>query len=200
VGDYSRPGGYAKGEKTRERVLSQAARLFAKHGYDGLSMDKLAKALKLTKGALYAHYSGKYEIYLESTIGYLNDYNRGRPQTDVSKDAEQNLERYLRWLLEAFEKDKTYRLLMLRLFIEADTKTTQVVAEGALAPPVAHLTELIKAYKPHINATDFVYSLAMVAMLNPDMRKTLSVFSPGAKSQRSVDAVVEHLMQILRVA
>lgn len=190
----------SKGERTRQRVLTQAARLFAKHGYDGMSMDRLAKALKLTKGALYAHFKGKYEIYLESTIRYMEAFNRSRPALDSSADPEQNLEEYLTWLLDTFEKDKTYRLLMLRLFIEADPKTTRVVAEGALAPPVDHLTELIHAYKPRVNALEFVYTLATVAMLNPDMRKTISVFSPDTQQSRSKEALLQHLMEILRAA
>ena len=189
-----------KGERTRQRVLAKAARLFAKHGYDGVSMEQLAKALKLTKGALYTHFNGKYDIYLAATIGYMDTFNQSRPALAVAADPEANLEHYLDWLLSVFEKDKTYRLLMLRLFIEADLKTTRAVAEGALAPPVAHLTELIGAYKPHINALDFVYSIATIAMLNPDMRKTLTVFAPDAQQQRGKEALLAHLMGILRAA
>ena len=42
-----------KRERTRAMILLCSAQQFAKHGYNGVSMDLLAKAAKLTKGALY---------------------------------------------------------------------------------------------------------------------------------------------------
>jgi AcrR family transcriptional regulator len=190
----------SKGERTRQKVLVQAARLFATYGYDGVSMDRLAKALKLTKGALYTHFTNKYQIYLESTTAYLGGYSDSRPIAEPGKSPEANLEAYLDWLLTSIEKDKTYRLLLLRLFIDADMNTTRAIAECAMAQPVHHLTGLIEAYKPHINALEFVYSLATIAMLNPDLRKTLSVFAPDASEVRSKDALLSHMMALVRAA
>ena len=49
-------------EKTDEKILKTALRLFAKYGYHGTSMRDIAGELGLTKAALYRHFSGKEEI------------------------------------------------------------------------------------------------------------------------------------------
>lgn len=43
-------------------ILDAAAHLFRERGYEGTSLDELAKALKVTKPALYYYFSNKQEI------------------------------------------------------------------------------------------------------------------------------------------
>ncbi|MBF2053834.1 MAG: TetR/AcrR family transcriptional regulator [Candidatus Sericytochromatia bacterium] len=52
-------------ETISQSILKQAMLLFAEKGYQGLSMRQLAKALKLTTGALYHHFRSKDELYTE---------------------------------------------------------------------------------------------------------------------------------------
>ena len=62
---------------TKERILETALELFAQSGYLGTSMSDIAKALGITKGALYKHYTSKQEI-LDSIVERMNkmDYAR----------------------------------------------------------------------------------------------------------------------------
>lgn len=48
---------------TKERIIEEALRLFSEKGYAGTSMSDIAERLKITKAALYKHYSGKREIF-----------------------------------------------------------------------------------------------------------------------------------------
>lgn len=48
---------------TKERIIEEALRLFSEKGYAGISMSDIAERLKITKAALYKHYSGKREIF-----------------------------------------------------------------------------------------------------------------------------------------
>jgi AcrR family transcriptional regulator len=47
---------------SRHEILRAAAKLFREHGYDAASMNDLAAALQLSKGALYHHFQSKDEI------------------------------------------------------------------------------------------------------------------------------------------
>ena len=51
--------------RTRERLLDAAARTFARKGYAGATVEEIAEAAGYTIGALYAHFGGKQEIFLE---------------------------------------------------------------------------------------------------------------------------------------
>ena len=44
-------------ENTKERILLTALELFARDGYEAVSVSTIAGALGMTKGALYRHYA-----------------------------------------------------------------------------------------------------------------------------------------------
>lgn len=49
---------------TLATLQEQAFELFGRHGFEGVSVGDIAKAAKLSKGALYWHYPGKEALYL----------------------------------------------------------------------------------------------------------------------------------------
>ena len=48
---------------TKEQILLAALRLFARDGYEAVSVSQIAGALGMTKGALYKHYKNKQDIF-----------------------------------------------------------------------------------------------------------------------------------------
>ena len=49
---------------TKEDIMTVALHLFAKNGYEAVSVSQIAGALGMTKGALYRHYENKRDIFL----------------------------------------------------------------------------------------------------------------------------------------
>lgn len=48
--------------QTRQRLLAAAADVFARNGYDGTRVAEIARAAKVSNGAMYAHFSSKAEL------------------------------------------------------------------------------------------------------------------------------------------
>lgn len=48
---------------TKERILLTALRLFARDGYEAVSVSDIASELGMTKGALYKHFENKRDIF-----------------------------------------------------------------------------------------------------------------------------------------
>ena len=48
---------------TKEKILQTALRLFAEHGFEGVSMRDIALEIGITKAALYRHYESKRAIF-----------------------------------------------------------------------------------------------------------------------------------------
>lgn len=48
---------------TKDHILQIATQQFAKYGYDGVSMNKLANKLKVNKATIYYHYKDKQSLY-----------------------------------------------------------------------------------------------------------------------------------------
>lgn len=64
-------------KNTKEKILEEALKLFARSGYMGTSMNDIASQLGVTKAALYKHYSSKQEI-LDSIVEKMNQMDRVR--------------------------------------------------------------------------------------------------------------------------
>lgn len=53
-----------KQERTRQALLEAAVRLFCERGLEGASVDEVAQAAGYTKGAFYANFKSKEELFL----------------------------------------------------------------------------------------------------------------------------------------
>src|SRR6202451_2711854 len=70
--------------RTRERVLAEAQRLFRERGYAATSLEQIAEAAEVTKGAIYGHFSSKEDLLLSAIeaaptpawVTALNDQSR----------------------------------------------------------------------------------------------------------------------------
>ena len=48
---------------TRARLLAAATELFGRHGYSAVTVDDIANAAALTKGAVYHHFRDKAAVF-----------------------------------------------------------------------------------------------------------------------------------------
>lgn len=64
-----RSAGY---DEQREMILAQAARLFARGGYPGTSMNQVAEACGLSKATLYHYYKDKYSLLVSIAEGHVS--------------------------------------------------------------------------------------------------------------------------------
>lgn len=75
---------------TKEKILETALKLFAKDGYEAVSVSDIADELGITKGALYKHYKNKRDIF-DSILARMeqNDANQATehdmPETSLSE-------------------------------------------------------------------------------------------------------------------
>lgn len=61
---------------TLQAIRAQAFALFGRYGYEGVSIGGIAKAAKLSKGALYWHFDNKQKLYLDC-LGQLHALYNG---------------------------------------------------------------------------------------------------------------------------
>ena len=65
-------GRVAQGQTTQKSLRDHARKLFAEKGYSGANTDELVRRAKVTKGALYHHFTNKRDLYL----GVVEDMER----------------------------------------------------------------------------------------------------------------------------
>ncbi len=52
-------------DRSRQKILSAAGRLFRRHGFDGVGIDRLMATAGLTRGAFYGHFASKAALFNE---------------------------------------------------------------------------------------------------------------------------------------
>jgi TetR/AcrR family transcriptional repressor of nem operon len=57
-------------ERTRERIVEAARKLFNRHGFEQVSIDQIMAGAGLTRGGFYYHFSSKDELYAEAVTSF----------------------------------------------------------------------------------------------------------------------------------
>ncbi|HEX9523192.1 MAG TPA: TetR family transcriptional regulator, partial [Reyranella sp.] len=76
------PQNPARKARTRAEILDHAARLFRLRGHAGTNIDDIMLAAGLTRGAFYAHFTSKDDLFAEAVRaghGLLSQLRAGEP-------------------------------------------------------------------------------------------------------------------------
>jgi AcrR family transcriptional regulator len=63
-------------EASRKHLLAAAIDCFARFGYQGTSIDRIARHAGVTKGALYYHFRDKEELLFEAVSGRVGEFEQ----------------------------------------------------------------------------------------------------------------------------
>ncbi len=101
---------------TKENILQTALRLFARDGYEAVSVSMIAGELGVTKGALYKHYANKQAI-LDAIVEriYQLDREQARKSNMPEETREQSFEAYTYISVQQLE---TFALEQFRFLTE----------------------------------------------------------------------------------
>ncbi len=122
---------------TKQEILEHSLTLFMKQGYEGASMSDIASATGIKKASLYAHYSGKEEIFSAVFSGVVEEYRAMMQSLTLRREDESaltRLERMFRAFLRyCHENERMYfwdRYFyfppeFIRARMEQETKETQ---------------------------------------------------------------------------
>src|SRR6516225_4382264 len=73
MGAVDRP---ARSDNGRRDLMDIAIDCFARYGYQATSIDRIAKAAGLTKGAIYYHFKDKEELLFEAVKKRVTQFER----------------------------------------------------------------------------------------------------------------------------
>lgn len=143
---------------TKEKILMTALHLFARDGYEAVSVRNIAEALGMTKGALYRHYKNKRDIF-DSIVERMiridgeraNAHQMPAEKYDTMPDAYENatveniqkytVEQFRFWTEDDFASD--FRK-MLTLEQYRSTEMAELYSRCIVAGPVAYMEDLFR--------------------------------------------------------
>jgi AcrR family transcriptional regulator len=101
--------------------LRHAIELFARHGFDGVSVRAVARAVGVTMPTLYYHFGNKRSLYLESCLSLFDRWGQrlGR-LLEREGAAQQRLFDYYAGLCDSLTSDWRFSALLQRELLERD--------------------------------------------------------------------------------
>lgn len=87
-------------ERQRQKIVRQAARLFRRHGYEGVGIERIMAAARLTRGGFYGYFRSKAELFAE-VMRDEHEFNtrmqarRGRSPAELNAQAMEVVSGYL---------------------------------------------------------------------------------------------------------
>jgi AcrR family transcriptional regulator len=100
---------------TRELLLSAAEQVFARVGYEKAQVEEIAEAAGFSKGALYAHFKSKEELFLAlfeaKTVSYQAKL---RDALDNAPTREEKIDAFRSFYVD-LSKDKGWALIILEV-------------------------------------------------------------------------------------
>ena len=170
---------------TREKILMTALQLFAKDGYEAVSVRTIAEELGMTKGALYRHYKNKRDIFdcivkrmIQIDAQRAREYHMPDEGYDSKPDAygnttlqsiqEYTIEQFRFWTEDEFAS--CFRK-MLTLEQYRNEEMAELYSQCIVAGPVTYMEDLfreliqkgvLKAENPRQLAVDYYAPLFLL--------------------------------------
>jgi AcrR family transcriptional regulator len=100
-------------KETRDLLLHAAETIFVRDGYEGAELGEIASLAGRTKGAIYAHFKNKEDLFIALFAERMRHHaNRMYERLGESTSAERNLKVFREFYLGTLE-DKSWSLLLL---------------------------------------------------------------------------------------
>ena len=143
---------------TKEKILHTALRLFARDGYEAVSVSAIAGELGMTKGALYKHYKNKRDIFdhivarmFQVDAERSRQYEVPEEQFDRSPSAYEQvtmenirrftLAQFMFWTEDEFASDFR-KMLTLEQYRSAEM--AELYSSCLVAGPVAYMEDIFR--------------------------------------------------------
>ncbi|MEO1923628.1 MAG: TetR/AcrR family transcriptional regulator [Nautiliaceae bacterium] len=142
---------------TKEEILKEALKLFAKKGYARTSLEEIANNVGITKPAIYYYFKNKKHLYNEIFIEYF-----AKLKCEYKGSLEEDLKVYINKIADMFLTNKDLaRLFSRELVCQGNNLEERTIKE--ISKTIKHLTKILQ--NTDINPF-FIQTLIMSSFTN----------------------------------
>jgi TetR/AcrR family transcriptional regulator, acrAB operon repressor len=190
---------------TRALIIDAARRVFHAEGVHRSTLDKVARAAGLTRGAVYWHFANKAELFLAVKTTYTSEFDALQrllsPQDDTSglEAIHQYLVALFNTLLNHSEARETLEIILLRCeYVEEFNAVLQIITEPCtdILTSFTRLYELAKAQNTLKDGLDpEIMALDTLSFVRGTLRGILSGQQHEVYRQ-TIDALIDAHIQL----
>ncbi len=183
----------------RNKLISNATRLFAERGLNGVSIRELSKAAGVSISMISYYFGGKEGLYSSVLQEQFSSFEHIEEINKADSEALAKIEAYIRWIIVR-HRNNPY---LLRFYTSELTNPTQffsLIVQPAIGKVIQILVQIIeegiskKILRKDLNPVDTV--LAMAGMVNYYFLSTLATQELINHSPQRDEELIRHYMDI----
>lgn len=186
------------GKKSRPDILDLAIPLFARSGYDGVSMRDIADTVGLTPAALYHHFKDKDELYIDAVAqAFRQKTSAVELIVEGDGSALQRLEGFVVWFAQTLGKDKDFQKLLQWVLLDSDVGRMRRLVKSTFEELFLAIQGLVDAFKPRYDPHLLSVSIIGLVLYHFETTAVRRIL-PGHRAEHErPEVLVAHLMQLL---
>lgn len=205
-------------EKRREDIINIAERLFFLKGYDGVSMDDIARGVELSKATLYLYFKDKESLFFSVVLRGTGIFNAlVKEKVAACPNGYEKINAVGRAYIEFVKKYPDY--LKVHNFFQSGRFDLEKIGTNDIAKEVIELRVEIfgilnnailagieeGSIRPDVNSVEVAVLLTMIgegiANMRPDLKKALVMFGISRDQfLRDVGSLERHMLMNTRTA
>ncbi|OUS09673.1 TetR family transcriptional regulator [Gammaproteobacteria bacterium 54_18_T64] len=185
--------------KSREDILNLAVPLFAKSGFDGVSIRNVASQSELTPAALYYHFKDKEALYFETVKHAFETKTTAAKELIENKDeAIANLEKFIIWFVATLNKENDFQKLLQWVLLDSNTKRMQSLVKDVFADLFITTRKLAESFSPSYDPHMLSISIIGLVLCHFQSQQGRQ-YLPGNKAVHDQPRVISaHIINLLK--
>ena len=185
--------------KSREDILGLAIPLFAKSGFDGVSIRDVASQIELTPAALYYHFKDKEELYLETVkYAFETKTSAAKELIESNDDPIANLDGFIIWFVETLNKEKDFQRLLQWVLLDSNPARMQSLVKGVFSDLFMATRKLAERFSPPYDPHMLSISIIGLVLCHFQSQQGRQ-FLPGNKALHDRPKVISaHIFNLLK--
>lgn len=186
-------------KKTRDEIVLLSIPLFAKSGFDGISMRDIAGAVGVTPSALYHHFQDKDSLYL-SIVEHTFTEKTEKLKRILSADGDprERLEQFITAFTRILGEEKDFQRLLHWTLLESTDARMQALADDVFLDLVRRVERLVAELKTPFDPILLTVSIMGMIMFPFEAAKAAGHI-PGHRAAHGRPATLaKHIISLLR--
>jgi TetR/AcrR family transcriptional regulator len=184
--------------KNKTEILVTAIPLFAKAGYSGVAMRKIAEAVGISAASLYHHFPDKQSLYIAAIKHAFSGKARRLLDLLATNSApEERLGLFIKELCKLMDKDPDFSHLVQRELLEGDEARLRLVGEQVFQEFFNAIAGLSNMLAPVCNAHMLAISIIGLVAYHYQTAPIRLYLPGGKKEHNDPDIVARHVTALL---